>query len=601
MADETINSEPLFESQGTWGPGYVLAKNEGAGVTVGPGLDNANIFAQLCSVGNQKRFRMVARARSANVKPGKARFQVNWMREDGQHIASAQKTFEVNDEEIIAEFQLSAPHGTAKGALYVAPGGNDDHVVYYEMSLYPDHGGARVAPKETSTISPICPQLSFIHHSDPVDCTPSSKRTGRKCDVQRLADKHGRNVDRPKMFWENLNRDTRLAFVHIPKTAGYSVYDILNNNYPEGSLVLPRSGVEGNIKAILSLTPEERTKKKVIAGHMPVGLHKYFGDWMYMTFLRNPFELIISSYYFNLENEGSPTFHVERGLNRTLLQFAEYYDNIMTRYLTTCAFLDATFWLSGEIKPGIKGVSYLGLECAAPVSIRSLALQQWNAPLYPSRYVSPGFVEKIAVEYSDDCFQKDVREAAVIALKQNREMHSYDIPPCGKGKFWRIRALSEPESGRWGIVGLKFFEPERRFVPPRDYGHLIVRGAPICSSEVEAFPASNAFDDHDLPTQWQIPVRPVEMCHCEEAMENLRERIVFGLTERFDESIRMMGKVFGWSNILTKRINAAPIVRNVNMLSSYEKREIAEMNQFDLLLYEYGQRLFESDLEYIGG
>lgn len=347
------------------------------------------------------------------------------------------------------------------------------------------------------------------------------------------------------------------------------------------------------------MTREERKQAKVIAAHMPVGLHNYFGECNYMTFLRDPIERVISSYYANAESQESPTYYLDLAPNRTLLQFGEQYVNLLTRYLVTCAFSSATFWLSGETNPSLNGVSYLGLDCVTPVSVRTIALQQWNAPTFSTQHASPCVMGKVAVEFSNDNFETDIHVASVLDLKQDRGMYSYEIPACGKRRFWRIRALSEAPSARWGVVALRFFEQEQNLIPPSGYEHLAIRGVPLCSSAVKNYPATNAFDGRDLLAQWQIPSSTLTMSHCEEAMNNLRERFIFGFTERYDESIGMIGKALGWSSVPVHRLNVNPIRRNANILSDYEKKELAEMNRFDIFLHQYAQKLFQSDLRFL--
>jgi len=134
-----INTAPCFETQAGWGAGFVLAKNSEFGVTVGPGTDNPNVFAQAFPVKGWKYFRLVARARSVRHEGGKGKFQVNWMDGKGKFISTSQQRFDVVcEEETTVEWRVSAPEGAITGQIYVVPSGRNDLVQYLEMSLYGD-------------------------------------------------------------------------------------------------------------------------------------------------------------------------------------------------------------------------------------------------------------------------------------------------------------------------------------------------------------------------------------------------------------------------------------------------------------------------------
>jgi len=568
-----VNSEPCFESRGDWSDGYMLAKSDiDEGVVVGPGADNSNVFAQSFPVDSKSYFKVVARARSISEPLGMAKLQINWMGEGGRFILVSQKKFEINNRGIIAdEHRFAVPDGAVTGVIYVVPGDADSQVQYYEMGLYSDSGPC------------YKPNSNVLRY-------PSQDIELRSY-VENLSKEEPLH---PANFWERFNNKNPLCFVHIPKTAGHSVYSLLEENYSEESRVIPYHGVEGNMREILNLLPLEIEKTKVIAGHMPFGVHYYIGECNYMTLLRNPFEMVISGYYFNMENADAPTHSDAIKANLTLLQFTERNDNVMTRYLMDCSFFDATFWLSKESKPNAKDKFYLGLDCGHEVTVRSMALQLWM-PMHYTRFPVADTVEKVSVECSNDNFRRDVRHVAEVQLEQSRELYSYPVPQEATGRFWRIRALSGPQTTRWGVVALKFFMQEVGALPSTGYGHHAIQGVPICSSAEDNRPASNAFDGHDRLAQVQIPPNALEKYHLEEALDNLRRYFLIGLVESYDQSISLMGKVLGYQQLVIKTRNASLTSRNMDILSDYEKKQIAEVNRYDLLLYQYAQRLFQSD------
>lgn len=135
MLTAQINSAPLFESQGTWGAGYLVAKGKGPGVVVGPGGENPNVFAQQFPAQPGDQFKLVARASSVDKTPAKGRFQVNWITRESKFISTSIKAFDVTTDEKQFEHIVVAPSGAAAGTLYVVGDGPDSVVRYTEMRV----------------------------------------------------------------------------------------------------------------------------------------------------------------------------------------------------------------------------------------------------------------------------------------------------------------------------------------------------------------------------------------------------------------------------------------------------------------------------------
>lgn len=130
-----VTSAPLFESQGTWGAGYLKAKGKGPGVVVGPGGDNPNVFAQQFPAKPGAPFKLIARASSLDSAPTKGRFQINWLTSESGFIEATIKAFEVSMEEKQFEHIVVAPAGATAGMLYVVGDGPDSVVRYTEMRV----------------------------------------------------------------------------------------------------------------------------------------------------------------------------------------------------------------------------------------------------------------------------------------------------------------------------------------------------------------------------------------------------------------------------------------------------------------------------------
>lgn len=86
----------------------------------------------------------------------------------------------------------------------------------------------------------------------------------------------------------------------------------------------------------------------------------------------------------------------------------------------------------------------------------------------------------------------------------------------------------------------------------------------------------------------------------ETAKENLeKEFTVVGLQERFDESLLLMKRAFGWGNVcyLKKNVTSRPVLRND--ISSRARNLIERHNELDAQLVEFARKRFkEQVLEY---
>lgn len=82
--------------------------------------------------------------------------------------------------------------------------------------------------------------------------------------------------------------------------------------------------------------------------------------------------------------------------------------------------------------------------------------------------------------------------------------------------------------------------------------------------------------------------------HLREAIGNLREHFsVVGLAERFEESLLLMQHALGWITApyyvkRNARLGRAPEI------PAAVRRRIADVNRFDIALYDYGRALFEA-------
>ena len=77
--------------------------------------------------------------------------------------------------------------------------------------------------------------------------------------------------------------------------------------------------------------------------------------------------------------------------------------------------------------------------------------------------------------------------------------------------------------------------------------------------------------------------------HLEEAKSNLRESI-FGLTEHFDQSLLLIRRALGWTNVLYTPTNVRPSAQNTH-LDTAARAAIEERNELDIELYRFASAL----------
>lgn len=88
-----------------------------------------------------------------------------------------------------------------------------------------------------------------------------------------------------------------LIYLHLPKTAGTTMMQVLKKNYLYHEFY--RIQNEGSKILWINMSKEEKKVIKCLTGHIAYGLHEYvLWECQYATFLRHPFERIISWYYY---------------------------------------------------------------------------------------------------------------------------------------------------------------------------------------------------------------------------------------------------------------------------------------------------------------
>lgn len=89
----------------------------------------------------------------------------------------------------------------------------------------------------------------------------------------------------------------RVAFIHIPKTAGSTLYRILENHYRWDDIYTVWQ--DGTLDQFKQLSPMQKRNIRLLRGHVGLGIAAHLpGPTTYFTVLRDPVERVISYYHF---------------------------------------------------------------------------------------------------------------------------------------------------------------------------------------------------------------------------------------------------------------------------------------------------------------
>ena len=135
--------------------------------------------------------------------------------------------------------------------------------------------------------------------------------------------------------------DKTVIFLHIPKTAGVTIRQIIKRQYPENRMYYGDHLSPQEIANVFTSLPEDyKAQLQMIWGHLIFGVHQYLStDATYFTFLRDPIERTISHYYYIL---GRPhEFEIAQYLRENNIGFQEALEknlildiqNVQTRML----------------------------------------------------------------------------------------------------------------------------------------------------------------------------------------------------------------------------------------------------------------------------
>jgi hypothetical protein len=103
-------------------------------------------------------------------------------------------------------------------------------------------------------------------------------------------------------------RDPTVIFLHIGKTAGTTLRQILRRNFRSADVMVIRARGrprEETLERFASLPAETRAQPRLIMGHTVFGLHEHVPrPSTYITILRKPYSLVVSQYRFVMRTPG---------------------------------------------------------------------------------------------------------------------------------------------------------------------------------------------------------------------------------------------------------------------------------------------------------
>jgi hypothetical protein len=113
------------------------------------------------------------------------------------------------------------------------------------------------------------------------------------------------------MRYQLARNDKTIIFLHIPKTAGTTLDQIILRHYRFKQIYQTGLIAQEGVTAFKNMSEEARAGYKLLKGHMNFGIHHYIpGPYAYFTFLRDPIDRTISNFYFIYRDNNHPLYNL---------------------------------------------------------------------------------------------------------------------------------------------------------------------------------------------------------------------------------------------------------------------------------------------------
>lgn len=220
-----------------------------------------------------------------------------------------------------------------------------------------------------------------------------------------------------------------VIFLHIPKTAGTTLDQIIFRHYQRRHVYETGLIAQQGVMDFQNLPPSEREKYRLIKGHLSFGIHEYVSPpWAYFTFFRHPIERTISHFYFMRRTPKHPIYQLLRDENLDLKQVLEAGLNPMLHNAHTR--LLAGIWAEppagacdekdlAKAKENLRQIKVIGLTEEFDASLLLLGKAfGWKHLYYTKRNVSVG-------RPAQDTLSEDTIAAVQAANQLDSELYDY--------------------------------------------------------------------------------------------------------------------------------------------------------------------------------
>lgn len=210
-----------------------------------------------------------------------------------------------------------------------------------------------------------------------------------------------------------------LFFLHIPKTAGTTIYSMIQSRYQKSQvLILP----DQRLKEYLNKTsPEDFQQYRFCRQHFSYDYYLYFPrKLLYMTMLRNPVDRVIS-FYRHIKRVKTHELHDEiTRKNISLGDFIQGYAKNATNNLQVKMLLGSKYFqgqpstddLLNIAKLRLKEFAFFGLQEFFDESIKLLGYTfHWGNMEYKSLNIAPK--NKTEQTVSDDIYELILKRNAL--------------------------------------------------------------------------------------------------------------------------------------------------------------------------------------------